>query len=173
MDDRCAGCDRLQLIADRRQGLPFDGDKLGRVLGFGAAFGHHDGSRLALPDRAVRCQQALRRRPVPWPVHRHANERLAPWIDLGGSEDGGNAGGALRGRRVDRNKPGVRMWAAHEAGVQHARDFDVIDIAATTAQQAFQLAPRDARADACHRCCVCVHQVLFRTMTASIASTMA
>ena len=54
MDDRCVRRDRLQLIGDRGQGLPFARDKLGRILGFGATLGHHDGHRLALPHRPLR-----------------------------------------------------------------------------------------------------------------------
>ena len=57
-------------------------------------------------------------------------------------------GARLRGLDVDRNDLGMRMRAAHEAGVQHARQLDVVDIAAVAAEQALQLAARDARADA-------------------------
>ena len=174
MDDRRARCDRLQLIADRGQGLPFDRDKLGRVLGFGAALGHHDGHRLALPDRPFRRQQMLRRRAMPRPVQRHADERLAFRIDVGRGEDGGDAGRILGGGNLDRDDLGVRMRAAHEAGVQHAGQLDVVDVAAVPAEQALELPPRDARSDAGRRCCVCVHQILpRRPITASTASTMA
>ena len=43
----------------------------------------------------------------------------------------------------------MRMRTAHKAGMQHARQFDVVDISAMPAEQPLQLAPRKARADAC------------------------
>ena len=58
--------------------------------------------------------------------------------------------GALsRGLDIDaRRCLRMRMRAAHEAGVQHARQLDVVDITAVPAEQALELAPRNARADA-------------------------
>ena len=52
------GRDGLQLVADRGQRLPFDLDKLGGILGLGAALGDDHRDRLALPDRAVGREQA-------------------------------------------------------------------------------------------------------------------
>ena len=90
----------------------------------------------------------LRRRTMPGPVQRHADERLASRIDLGCGEDSGDAGRAFRCRDIDRDEPGVRVRAAHEAGMQHPRQLDVVDVAAVPAEQAFELTPRNARADA-------------------------
>ena len=182
MDDRRARRDGLQLIADRGQGLPFGGDELCRILGLGAALGHHDGDRLALPDCALGGHEMLRRRTMPWPVQRHADEGLASRVDLGRGEHSGDARRGLRGRDVERDEPGVRVRAAHEAGMQHPRQLDVVDVTAVPAEQALELTPRNARTDTSalqiggtsRRCCIRRHQLFPRSaMTASTASTMA
>ena len=85
---------------------------------------------------------------MPGPGQRHADERLALWIDIGGREDRGDARRASRGSDVHGDKLGVRMRAAHDAGVQHARQLDVVDVAAPPTEQALELPPRNARANA-------------------------
>src|SRR5262249_56398855 len=87
----------------------------------------------------------------------HADERLAPWIDIGRREDRSDARRAPRGRDVHGDKFGVRMRAAHDAGVQHARQLDVVDVAALPTEQALELPPRNARANAGRRCLVYGH----------------
>ena len=123
-------------------------DKLGRVFRLRAAVGGNQRDGLALPDRAVGGEQQLRRRTVARPMQRDADEGLASRVDVGRGEDRGDARRVLRGLDIDRDDLGVRMRAAHEAGVQHARQLDVVDVAAMAAEQPLQLAPRDARADA-------------------------
>jgi hypothetical protein len=91
MDDRSAGCYRLDLIADGWQRLPFDIDKFRRIFGLGARFGSHEDHRLALPHRAIGNKQILRRSPMARPVQRDADEGLTPRIDLGGSKNGDDA----------------------------------------------------------------------------------
>ncbi len=61
VDHRRAGRDGLELVADGRQGLPFDGDKLGGILGLRAAVRRNQRDGLALPDRDVGGEQRLRR----------------------------------------------------------------------------------------------------------------
>jgi hypothetical protein len=85
---------------------------------------------------------------MPGPVPRHADQRLALWIDIGRGENRGDARRASCGRVVYRDELGVRMRAAHKAGVQHARQLDVVDITAVPTEQALELPPRDARTDA-------------------------
>src|SRR5262245_62816690 len=85
---------------------------------------------------------------MPRTVQRDADERLASRIDLGRGEDGGDPWRGRSRRDIDRHDLGMRMGAAHEARVQHARQLDVVDVAAIPAQQSSELAPRDAGADA-------------------------
>ena len=175
VDDGRARRDGLDLIADHRQRLPFDGDQLGRVFGLGPAVGDNDRDRLALPDGAVRRQQPLRRGTMARPMQRDADERLASRIDVGCGEHRRDARRLLRRLDVHRNDLGVRVRTAHEAGMQHARQLDVVDIAAMAAEQALQLAPRDARADAgaLEWSCDAISVGLAPVITASTASMMA
>ena len=148
MDGGRARSDGLELIAHHRQRLPIDGHQFGRVLRLRPAVGddHRDG--LALPDGAVRGQQPLRRGAMPRPMQCDADERLASRIDVARDQHRGDARRLLCGFDVHRNDFCVRMRAAHEAGMQHPRQLDVVDVAAMPAEQPFQLAPRDARTDA-------------------------
>ena len=151
-------------------------DKLGGVLGLRPAVGddHRDG--LALPDGAVRGQQPLRRGAMARPMQRDADERLAARVDVGRGQHRGDARRLLCRFDVDRNDFCVRVRAAHEAGVQHARQLDVVDVAAVAAEQPLQLAPRDARADAGGRgegADCAISGGLAVVITASTASMMA
>ena len=71
----------------------------------------------------------------------------------------------------------MRVRAAHEAGVQHARQLDVVDIAAVPAQQPLELDPRNAGADPGVLCEMLMDYDLsaraFAAITAATASTMA
>ncbi len=54
----------------------------------------------------------------------------------------------LRSGDVDRQEARVRMRAADEAGMQHARQLDVVQIASLPAQQPLELAARNPCTDA-------------------------
>src|SRR5262249_51331061 len=82
------------------------------------------------------------------PMQGDADEWLTQRIEVGGSEDRGDAGRLLGGRDVDRPDPGMGMRAAHEAEVQHARQRDVVDVAAAAAGEPLELATRNACTDA-------------------------
>ena len=149
VDDRRAGRDGLELVADRRQRLPFDGDKLGGILGLRAAVGRNQRDGLALPDRAVarRADDCGAER---WPGRCSATPTNGSQRGLMSAavSTAATPGRVLRGLDIDGDDLGMRMRAAHEAGVQHARQLDVVDVAAVAAEQALELAARDARADA-------------------------
>jgi hypothetical protein len=165
----------LQLITERRQGLPFGNHLLGRILGLGAAFGHHHRDRLALPNGGVGGHETLRRRTMAGPVKSHGDEGLASRIELGCREDRSHAGRAFRCCHIERDELGVGMWAAHKAGMQHSRQLDVVDVAAIPAEQSVEFTPWDARTNAARRWCIRRHQLLLArcAMTVSTASTMA
>src|SRR5262249_61521249 len=111
----------------------------------------------------------------PGPVKPPPDDRLPPWINTGRGEDRSDARRAPRGRDVHGDKFGGRMRAAHDAGVQHAWQLDVVDVAALPTEQALELPPRNARANAGRRCLVYGHWAFppALAMTASTASTMA
>ena len=109
-------------------------------------------------------------------MQRDADEGLASRIDIGRGEHRGDAGSGLRGLDVDRQDLRMRMRAAHEAGMQHARQLDVVDVAAVAAQQPLQLAAWDAGADAGGGRGLSGHASVpfaLLALTASTASTMA
>jgi hypothetical protein len=146
--DRDARAERLLQIADRRQRLPIDRDELGRIFSLGAGRGDDRDHRLALPDRFLLREQRLRRRAMAGPVQGDADERLAERIEVGGREHRGDAGRSLCGGDVDRPDPGVRVRAAHEAEVQHARQRNIVDVAAAAAGEPLELTSRNACTDA-------------------------
>ena len=117
MDERRAWRGSLQLIADRRQSLPFANDKFGRIFGFGAAFGYHHRDRLSLPKCALRDHKTLRRRTMARPIQCHGDKGLALRIDLGCGEDRRDARRAFRRGDVERQEIGMRMGAAYKAGM--------------------------------------------------------
>ncbi len=112
---------RLQCVAQRRQRLIFRKDKLGGVFGLRAAFGDDNRNRLALPDDAIGRQKKLRGGAMAGSVLRHGDKRSAFVIDVGGGEHRDHPGRFPGGRDVQRNQPGVRMRAAHEVSMHHAR----------------------------------------------------
>ena len=75
-----------------------------------------------------------------------ADEGLASRIDVGRREDSGDARRALCWFDVKRHEVGMWMGAAHKAGMQHARQLDVIDVSAAPANETrvFLAQPRDS-----------------------------
>ena len=108
------------------------------------------------------------------PVLRRADERLAQRVEIGRGEDRHDTGRLFRGVEIDGANARMRMRAAHEVQVQHARDFDVVEIAATAAQEPLELEPRNARADAgMFRCHYDLSAGVLAAITAETASTIA
>ena len=85
---------------------------------------------------------------MPRPVKRDADKRLAQRVDVGGGEHRLDPGRQPRGVDVDCSYRRVRMRTAHEASMEHARQLDVVQIAAMAAQQPLELAPGNPSADA-------------------------
>ncbi len=136
----------LRRIDDGRQRLEIDGDELERVLGEVAAFRHHAHHRLADIADLAACERKDRRGVVAGHARRR-QQRLDEARQILGGEHRHDARRRPRGRAIDRPDAGVRMIAAPERDVQHARHLPVVDEAAEPGEEARVLGALDARAD--------------------------
>ena len=117
------GVERIERFADGGQRLPLDVDERGAVLGLGPARSHHGDDRLTLPDRASVRQQPLRRRPVPGPMQRDTDQRLAHRIEIGCGQHRLHARRRCGACRIDRFYPRI-------ADARCARNTDAASAAA-------------------------------------------
>ena len=140
---RCGG------VLDARGGRPWfprHADGLGAVGRAVGIVGDDDGHRLAdvahdrLGDRLVMVR-AHRRRGC---ERRHAGRALG---QIARGEHGDDAGQPSRAARVDRANAGVGVRAAHDGGVEHALDADVVHVAAAPGEKTTILGATDAGAD--------------------------
>ncbi len=142
------GIERGGLVGDGRQLLPFNLDELGGVLGLGAGAGDDHGDRLADPAGAIHRQRILRRR-----LHAgEAGQRADPGAgdelgQLGAGHDEGDARLAPGLARVDGEDLGVGERAAQECGMQHARQREIVGIAAAAGHRALGAGSRQRAAD--------------------------
>ncbi len=128
------------------QRLVVDIDEHGAVLGRVAVEGDDGRERLADVTRARPREHRLRRRHVAG--RRGSRDEAMPLKRLVGARcDMDDAGGCRCAFRVDSAKAGVRMDAAHEGDVQHARQLEVADVASTPGDQPRVLMPRLACAE--------------------------
>ena len=148
MDWRRAGIERGLLFGDGRQLFPVDEDFLGGVLGLGARSRHDHRHRLAGPAGAVDGHGILRRR-----FHAgKAGERADPgagaeFREFGARHDEMDARRALRLRRIDGKNSGVGERAPHEGGVEHAREREVVGVAAAAGDGALGPVAGEGAAD--------------------------
>ncbi len=131
-------------VDEHRQRRVLHVDERQRVLGEVAAVGDDD--RDALPDVADLVQRQAAPR-VLGRVGPEVGHRVAQLRGPGAGDHGVHPGRGLGRRRVDRRDRGVGVRAAQHGGVQHARDGEVADVAAATAQQLRVLDAPDGLAD--------------------------
>ena len=141
----CVGLVSLGVVDNRRERLIVDLNQLRSVLGHVAALGHdeHDGvadeADLSLGQRrpgGLRAPGPERRVPL----------LLGVSVEVGGGEDEANdPGHGAGGRGVDASHVAAEM-AAHEAGVQHPGQGDVVDEGTPARQQPGVLDAVDPRA---------------------------
>ena len=131
VDHRRAGIERRLLVRHRRQLLPVDGDALGRILGLGAR--RATTSTTGSPTQQARSTAIgycgadfMPGKQVSVPTHGPVT-RLASSAPVMTSATPGWRLASVVSMLHD---PGVRMRAAHEGGVQHARQRDVVGVAA-------------------------------------------
>ena len=138
--ERRAWRQRFLEIDDRIQRLDVDDHVAHRVFGDVATLGDDHRDRLAdvahlvLGERPVRAgmehQPGDRRR-------RHEQRRRRSIVaEVGERVDSGHAAPLPCGRGVDLDQARVRVFAAHERHVQHARELHVVDEARAPGQQA-------------------------------------
>ena len=131
-------------VADAGQRVVVDLDQLGAVLGQRPAVGHHDGDRVADQAHGVTGQRREGRQQQVGRADRREVGGHA--VEVGGGEHRPHPGHGQRLGDVDAPDPGVRERAAHEGGVQHAGQGDVVDVAAPAGEDARVLDPLDAGA---------------------------
>ena len=131
---------------DRIELLVLDDGGLQPVLGGVRVAGDHDRDRL--PDEADLVVGEHRHRGGHELVGRAVEQRGdVAEAEVGGGERGDDARHFPHVVEVDRDDPPVRHRAAHELGVQHPGQGDVVDEAATAGEQPRVLPARDRRAD--------------------------
>lgn len=150
---RRAGLDGGLHVGDCGKLLVIDDDDLRRVACEILALGDHDGDGLA--DEAHR----LGRHGRPC-AHLHraavlggdgpAADQVADLVvdELLAGEHRDHARHLQRGGRVDPLHLGVRVRAADEIGMGHARKLDVVDVAALAGNETLVFLAHDSRADA-------------------------
>jgi len=138
--------DRGFRIDHDRQRLEIDLDQFERVFGEIAALGHHRDHRLAdIAHLALR--QRNQRRGV---IVRHARcgeQRFDAAFEIGAGKHRHHAGRRARRRALDRQDTRMRMVAAAEGDMQHARRRPVVDVAAVAGQEARVLRAAHPRPD--------------------------
>ena len=140
--DRLAGHRQLG-IDHHRQRIVVDDDRVGRVTGDIAIGGHHHRHRLAGVTHDVDGHGAVIGRGE-GRADRHRREQLG---DLRAGEDRLDTLHRLGGAGVDRRDAAVGDVAALEGQVLHAGDLQVVDVGASTLDEARILAALDALAD--------------------------
>ena len=163
---RRAGAKGGAAVGGRGQRLVVDVDERRRILGDISIVRHHDGERLpdmhrlvARERRAVEVLLVARARQ---PDHHVLGREMRQ--EVRADEDRMHAGQRSRGCFVDAPDRGMRMRAAHEGGVQHAGEPDIVDEAAFALQQWLVFEPGHRAADDPH--------ARRRFAAASAASTM-
>ena len=141
------GCDAA--IGDCRQHVVLHDHRRRGVLGDVARVGDHDGDGLSHVTDLVARQRVLRFRRRQRRVGQKQRQPLCPHRI--GQIDGGDhrvhARHDQRDLAVDGDDLGVPVRRAHEAGVQQAGQFHVIDKASAPGEQCRIFEPRHARAE--------------------------
>jgi hypothetical protein len=140
---------RLGAIRRCRQRLEIDGHQRSRILGEIAAVGNDDCDRLAdeagfVPGEAIRHEDLFDRRA------RHQKRHCLPlhgFRQVSVGEHRVHAGQSQRRALVDATDRGVRVGAAQHHGMEHAREVDIVDIAAAAGEQVRVFLALDACAE--------------------------
>ena len=143
---------RVRCRDDGGQRLVVDLDQLGGIDRRKIGFGHHEGDVVAHPAHPVGHQRRIAR-----PVHRAAvaafhaagHRQVAParGDPVGAGEHREHAGRGARLVGVDRANPRMGVGRAQHIAERHARQHDVVDIAAAAAHEARILEPRHRLTD--------------------------
>ncbi len=141
-DQRRVGVERLAGVHDRRQRLVLDVDQLQGVVGRVLVGRDDERDLLALEAHLVAGEHGL------GVVGDRRHPRQAQRLEVLGGDDRGDVGMRERLGRVDRDDARVRIRAAQDGAVHHAREPDVVEIVALAADEArVLLALQPAEAD--------------------------
>ncbi len=134
-----------------RQRLVVDLDELGRVLGLSARLGHDDRDAVAGEPRLVDGErEVLDHRDVVGHGP-EARQAVRPDVrEIGAGKGGDDAGSLARLRHVDACDRRVRIRAADDDRVHHARRSEVVGVRALAGEKAGVLLARDGGADRRH-----------------------
>jgi len=147
MDHRRGGQQCALHVDDGWERLVVDADLRDRILRGGSAFGHHGCDRLADPGRALERQGKLGGGLHALQMRQRGNPRLAVLGEIASREQAQHARHLQRVAAVDGPDARMRMRAAHECHVHHAREHDVVDVLATALHQFFGVGPWHGLAD--------------------------
>nr|WP_245448120.1 hypothetical protein [Bradyrhizobium nitroreducens] len=147
IDQRRAGLSRAIDIDDRRKISVIDLDQLQCILGDRPALGDDCHHRLPGPDHAIQRQRPLRRGGHALEMVERPCPRCADFCKIRSRGDEMHAFDRAYPLGVDRNDLRMRMRAAQERGVEHARQLEVADIAPATGQQPLGVRARHGAAD--------------------------
>jgi hypothetical protein len=118
------------------QHLVLDLDQVERLLGDGQLVGGHRGHRLAHEHRAVDREHRVGAR----------GRLLLQMRDVPGGEHRADARQRLGRAHVDRDDPGVRVWAAQQLGVEQPPGLDVGHVLHPARDLLGAVRPRDRHA---------------------------
>ena len=141
-----AGLERGLRIGHRRQRPVGDGDGLRRGAGFGGAFRHHEGDRVAhhahAPGRKHRAGRQGGGAAVDPLERHHAGDPADPGRgQVGGGEDRAHPRHGRRSAGVDRADPGMGVGRPHHLAPGLARQRKVVEIAPAPGEEALVLRP--------------------------------
>ena len=128
MHERRAVLLRLERVEHDRQRLVLDLDQVASVLGDVAVFGDHGRDRLAVVAHLLDGDHVLDDR-----AGAEGGKRRRMLGHVGACDDADHSRQRLRLRRVDLRDARVRMRAAHDRGVRHVLELDVVEVAALAA----------------------------------------
>ena len=150
VDEGRAGGERRGRREQGRQRLVLDLDERGGVLGGGAALGGERHDRLADVAHALQREREHGAGLHALVVEEHAAVGLAEPRGIFPGEHAGDAGRAPGGVERDARQARVSVRAAHERDVDHARQREIVHVAAAAGEQARIVAAFDARSDVRH-----------------------
>ena len=150
---RGIGFERLEGVHDRRQRIVLDLDELDGVGGDVALGGDDRRDLLRLVDDAIHRQHHL------LVAHQGRHPGEAGGVEVLAGDDGEDAGQRERLAGVDLRDLRVGVGAAHDVHVDHARQLDIVYVAALAAQEARVFLALDAVAHAAEGLCGSRHWV--------------